>query len=109
MNKRVLAPILVLLGGFFAAAVLLLTARTIPKQPLAAEPPLVRVLEVAPETLRLRVSTHGSVVPRTESELIPEVAGRVEWVSPALVSGGFFTHVDRLLRTGALDYYLALE
>ncbi len=109
MNKRTLAPILVLLGGFLAAAALLLTAGSIPKQPPSIEPPLVRVLEAAPETFRLRVSTHGTVVPRTESELIPEVAGRVEWVSPALVSGGFFAQGDPLLRVEPLDYELALE
>lgn len=109
MTKHVLAPILVLLVGVSIAAVLLLTARPIPKKPLQFEPPLVRVLEASPETVRMRVSTHGTVVPRTESELVPEVAGRVEWVSPALVSGGFFALGEPLLRIESLDYELALE
>jgi len=109
MSKHVLAPIFVLLVGISIAAALLLTARPIPKKPLRFEPPLVRVLVASPETIRMRVSTHGTVMPRTESELVPEVAGRVEWVSPALVSGGFFTRGEPLLRIESLDYDLALE
>jgi RND family efflux transporter MFP subunit len=77
--------------------------------PAPIEVPLVRVLVAAPETIQLRVTTHGTVVPRTESELIPEVSGRVTWISPALVSGGFFSKGDALFRIEALDYEVELE
>jgi len=80
-------------------------------EPRAPEriPPLVRTLQVEPETIRLEVSTHGTVMPRTESELVPEVSGRVVWRSPELVSGGFFDQGDALLRVDPLDYEVALE
>jgi RND family efflux transporter MFP subunit len=71
--------------------------------------PLVRVLTVEPEAVQLRVRTHGTVVPRTESELIPQVAGPVVWVSPALVSGGFFEEGEPLLRIDPRDYEASLE
>ncbi len=68
----------------------------------------VRVLELAPQNLRLRVQTQGTVEPRTESELLPEVSGRVVWVSPALVAGGFFDDGEPLLRIERRRYEMAV-
>ncbi|MCH2187722.1 efflux RND transporter periplasmic adaptor subunit [Myxococcota bacterium] len=48
------------------------------------------------------------MAPRTESDLIPEVSGRVVWVSPKLVSGGFFDEDEPLLRIDDRDYAAAL-
>ena len=88
--KRIL-PLLVVLGGFSAAALLIATGPQVQPQAAQIVPPLVRILTVQPGTHQFSVRTHGSVVPRTESELVPEVDGRVLRVSPALVSGGFFS------------------
>jgi RND family efflux transporter MFP subunit len=54
------------------------------------------------------VRSQGTVAPRTESDLVPEVSGRVTWVSPALVSGGFFSEGEPLLRIDPRDYEAAL-
>ncbi|MFT7174153.1 MAG: RND family efflux transporter MFP subunit [Halioglobus sp.] len=71
--------------------------------------PLVRIQTVALEDVALSSLTHGTVAPRTESELVVEVAGRVISVNPALVSGGFFSAGEELLQIDPLDYELALE
>ena len=104
-----LAPLAILLGGALIAAALVLTAPRV--EPLAPErvAPLVRALEIEPRALQLSVHTHGTVVPRTESDLVPEVSARVTWISPALVSGGFFAQGEPLLRLDARDYQAALE
>lgn len=109
VGRRALAPFGVLLVGCALAALVLASKQEIEKKPPVSTAPLVRVLVAEPETVQMRVSTHGTVIPRTESALIPEVAGRVEWVSEALVSGGFFRADEPLLRIEALDYELALE
>ena len=106
--KRIL-PLLVVLGGFSAAALLIATGPQVQPQAAQIVPPLVRILTVQPGTHQFSVRTHGSVVPRTESELVPEVDGRVLRVSPALVSGGFFSKNDVLLEIDSLDYDVALE
>ena len=107
--KRVALPLLIIVLGFAVAAALIATGPTLEPQPAQAIAPLVRVLEVRPRTEQLRVRTHGSVVPRTESELVPEVDGRVIEVSQNLVSGGFFREGDELLRIEPVDYEVALE
>jgi RND family efflux transporter MFP subunit len=66
-------------------------------------------MQVQPQELTLVVRTHGSVLPRTESTLVPEVSGTLVWVSPSLVSGGFFEAGEPLLRVDARDYEVAVE
>jgi RND family efflux transporter MFP subunit len=109
LKLRKWVPVFIVIAGFLAAGLLLITGPKV--EPRAPEriPPLVRTLQVKPETIRLEVSTHGTVMPRTESELVPEVSGRVVWRSPELVSGGFFDQGDILLRVDPLDYEVALE
>jgi RND family efflux transporter MFP subunit len=107
--RRVIAPVLIVVVGFVFAGVLLGTGPKVEPRAPEVISPLVRVLDIVPRTVRFRVSTHGTVVPRTESDLVPEVSGRVTWISPALVSGGFFSKDEPLLRIDPLDYDVALE
>lgn len=104
-----LLPLLVLLIGVGAAALLIATGPKVQPRASEAVAPLVRIVTVAPSTLQFSVQTHGSVVPRTESELVPEVDGRVLQMSASLVSGGFFKKGDVLLEIDGLDYEEGLE
>ncbi|MDH3643396.1 MAG: efflux RND transporter periplasmic adaptor subunit [Gammaproteobacteria bacterium] len=108
MKKRLL-PLAVLLGGFAFAIAMIATGPTVQPKPSRAVAPLVRVVAAIPTTVQLRTYTHGTVVPRTESELVPEVDGRVIEISPSLVSGGFFAKGDVLMRIEPVDYAVALE
>lgn len=108
-ERRVLTPILIAAGGVGFAALLIVTGPRVEPRAPEVVAPLVRVAATEPQTVQMRVYTHGTVMPRTESELVPEVSGRVIWVSPALVSGGFITSGEPLLRIEALDYEVALE
>lgn len=71
--------------------------------------PLVRVVEVQPEDVRLSVIARGTVIPRTESDLVAEVRGRVVESSPQLVEGGFFSKGDVLLELDDREYRIALS
>jgi RND family efflux transporter MFP subunit len=71
--------------------------------------PLVRVQRVSRAPLNFVVSGHGTVVPRTETDLVAQVAGEIVWVAPDLASGGFFAKDEPLLRIEPLDYEAALE
>lgn len=102
-------PLFVLLGGLGAAVLLIITGPKVQPRESASVKPLVRAVTVAPALHQFNVQTHGSVTPRTESELVPEVGGRVIAMSSALVSGGFFDKGDVLLEIDRLDYEVALE
>ena len=68
--------------------------------------PVVRTVPVKLQTLRLTVMSQGTVAPRTQTTLFPEIAGRVLQVSPSLADGGFFEAGAELLRIDPTDYRL---
>jgi RND family efflux transporter MFP subunit len=78
-------------------------------RPTEVTAPLVRTLLVSPEKVQYAVRANGTVMPRTQSDLVPQVSGEVVWVSPALVSGGFFDAGDPLIKIDPRDYEAALE
>lgn len=104
MKNKLIVPGLVVLASIFGAVTLMATAPRL--EPSAMEPiaTTVRVVNVVPEQIRLRVHSQGTVVPNTESELTPEVSGRVVWMSPSLVNGGSFDKDEVLLRLERKDY-----
>ena len=101
-------PLVVLTAGAWAAWALIQSYEPPQKVTPEPEPPLVRTAPAEVDTLRLRVLTEGTVAPRAESELSPEVAGRVVEVSPALAGGAFFAKGDVLLRIDPREYELAV-
>lgn len=109
MNKKLVYPLLVLVGGFVLVALLLSNK---PAREGKAYQPLIttiRVLQVQSKTEYLSITSQGTVQPRSESKLIPEVSGRVVWTSPSLVGGGSFREGDVLLRIEQSDYKSSLQ
>jgi len=109
MIKRILFPIAIVVAGFITMGIIIKTGPTMDQKPPASTAPLVRTWIATSETVQLSVLTYGSVLPRTESELIPEVSGRVIKISPSMVSGGFIRKGEILLEIDPLDYEVALE
>lgn len=106
---KLLLPIGIVITGVLGAVALYFTRPDVETSSPEALARLVRVVEVTPENVQLRVTTHGTVAPRTESDLVPEVSGPIVWVSPSFTSGGFFEAGDPLVRIDPLDYRVALE
>lgn len=108
MMRKLIVPGLVILASIFGAVTLMATAPKL--EPSSIEPvaTTVRVVVVNPRPIQLSVYSQGTVVPNTESELIPEVSGRVVWMSPSLVAGGYFEEDDVLLRLDSGDYKSAV-
>jgi len=111
MNSRMkaLAPLAIVAAAAFIVVIVKATKPGVEAGPARVNAPLVSVIEVQPRELQFTVQTQGTVVPRTESDLIPQVSGEVIWVSPRLVSGGFFEAEDPLLRIDPSDHRVELE
>ncbi len=109
MKRKILLPGLIILAATFGAVALMATSPEL--DPDIPEPiaPTVRVLDVLPESIQLRVHSQGTVAPNQVTALFPEVAGRVVWISPALVNGGYFEEGTVLLKLDDQDYRSALQ
>ena len=109
MNKKFLYPLIVLIAGLGLAFFLGTSEPDVATE--ARDPVLrtVRAMRVNVASEHLMIPSQGSVEPRSQSELIPEVYGRVEWISPALVGGGVFSEGDVLLRIEPADYQSAVD
>lgn len=108
-SPKVWLPLALLAAGALGVVLLVQTRPRAEPRPPQLTTPLVRAVRVAPQPVRYEVSAQGTVVPRTQSDLVPQVSGEVVWVSPALVSGGFFAAGDPLVRIDPGDYEVALE
>jgi len=104
---KTLLPILILLaaGGITAALILLKpeAGETAPERPVTR----VEVLEVRPEDVTLTLDSQGTVLPRTETALSVEVAGRIIEMADDFRAGGYFREGDLLFRIDPADYKAA--
>ena len=109
MKPSTLVAVTALAASAAITATLLLTRQQL--DPTEPEPvaPAVRVMHVDPGSVQLVVHAQGTVAPRTEADLVPEVSGNVLWISPNLVAGGYFEEGEPLLRIDDRDYRNALE
>lgn len=107
--KRYLGPALVVVAGIALAALIIATGPELDVQSQPVEIPAVQTMRALPQPVRMTVTAHGTVMPKTESSLVAEVSGRVVAVAPAMVSGGFFDAGDVLAEIERIDYEVALE
>ncbi|MEW6741216.1 MAG: efflux RND transporter periplasmic adaptor subunit [Planctomycetota bacterium] len=105
---KITLPLVVLAGAGFGAAAIIRAKPPVESHRPEIRPPLVLVERVRLSDRQLAITSQGTVSPRTESQLIPEVSGRVVWVAPAFVPGGFFAKDEVLLRIDKLDYERAV-
>jgi len=102
----ILMPLLVLGMGVFAAVTMFSDRPKPETKAVEIVTPLVRVIRVAPEDLRLTVRTEGTVEPGTAIQLMPEVSGRVVWVNPNFRVGGFFEEGELIGKIDPREYEL---
>jgi len=108
-RAKLLVPLGILTVGLLGVALIVWTRPEAEFSRPEISAPLVRVQRVDLGPVDFVVRAHGTVTPRTESDLIPQVSGPVVWVSPALASGGFFEEGEPLIRIDPADYAVALE
>lgn len=101
--KGFMTVALLIATGCFAY-VLMATAPRPSVKPPQEVATAVRVVKVQQGRLQLEVLSQGAAVPQIQSELVPEVSGRVQWVAPSLVPGGYFREGETLLRLDPRDH-----
>ncbi|WP_341325210.1 efflux RND transporter periplasmic adaptor subunit [Methylotuvimicrobium sp. KM2] len=105
---KALLPIAVLLGAVGAAWAMIELRPGMLPQAEQSTLPMVEIVRVKPQTVRLNVMSQGVVTPREEIDLIAEVSGKIVELNPALLSGGYFEAGDLLVMIDPRDYDFAI-
>lgn len=71
--------------------------------------PLVKIQTVKAQTVTIPIAAQGNVRPRTEAEMVSEVAGKIIAVADNFHSGGFFAKGDMLIRVENSKYLAAVK
>lgn len=95
--------------GLFGAKALVDGRKEIVAEPPEILPPLVEVQVVEPVNRRLDVRTEGEVTALDQVNLSAQVSGTALEVAPELITGGFVSRDQVLVRIDPSDYQLALE
>jgi len=104
-----LAPLFIILIGVLIMALLAKNRQPPTRSRAVSLGPLVEVMAVQSSDRRAVVEGNGTVAPRHEIILQPQVSGMVLSVDPNLVAGGEFAAGDELARIEPVDYELAVE
>jgi RND family efflux transporter MFP subunit len=106
---KLIIPIVVLIAGIAAAAMLASARKAPPRVDRPPLGPLVEVMSTEVEDVSVVVAGHGEVVAKVAVDVVPQVGGQVVETHPSLVAGGFFKAGEVLVVIDARDYELARE
>ena len=109
MSQKLWVPLLIAVLSVVGAFVIVATAPSVELKEPERAIPTVRTISAQSGIHRHRVRTQGTVAPRSEADLVPEVSGRVVWIASSLAPGGFFEKGDPLLRLERRDFELAVK
>ncbi|MEJ2383232.1 MAG: efflux RND transporter periplasmic adaptor subunit [Xanthomonadales bacterium] len=103
-------PLLLIVGSIVVVVVMVAVAQgKRPDRKDDAQPALlVEAIPAEVTSVDFTVTSQGSVMPRTETTLVAEVAGQIVSVSQNFIAGGFFRKGEVLLQIDPSDYETAL-
>lgn len=106
--QALLAVLVVAIG--VALAVVFVKFRKPPvKSEQPAADPLVEVKQLQVRDIQMIVRGYGTVQPKVQVDIVPEVGGKVVSIHPELRVGGFISAGERILRIDPCDYELAVQ
>ena len=107
-GRGVAAALVMVVGAGLSYGLLVGKSQPEPSVPKDTASPMVSVMVVNPKVHALSVETQGTVRPLREINLVSQVGGRVEQVSPRFAEGGFFAAGEALVKVEDIDYQFVI-
>ncbi len=105
---KLVAVILVLGVGVAVMGYLIGNPVEATKQDKEVFEPRVEFFDLVADAYKVELSAQGQVEPVTQTMIVSEVAGAIEFVSPKLKTGGRFSKDESMLRVSSADYQAQL-
>ncbi len=106
---KIILPLIILIIGFAGFRMLTQLKKTPQRQKPQQQGVLVDVIELKQSDFQVTVHATGTVRAAQEVALVPEVSGKIIWISPQLVDGGRFKKGETLIKIDPSDFKLATE
>ena len=104
MLRNLLIGGAIIIGALVLGAIMIFSSEDPPRRPPQSQVPLVQTVLAEARTGKVQVAGNGTVRPRAQVNLAPQVAGKVVYVSPAMVSGGRVQKGQLLARIEQTDF-----
>ena len=102
-------PLLLIIAGIMIFFILIISKPKSTPKPIEIIKPIVEVEKIYLKDMTVSVKSQGFVSPKTESQIYPEISGKIIKISNKLEDGASFKKGDILLQIDPTDYKLALK
>jgi RND family efflux transporter MFP subunit len=106
---QALLTIIIIGVGIAGAAIFIMLKKPPERNQQDVQAPLVEVVELRSKDIPMVVQGYGTVNPKVEVDIIPEVAGKVVYIHPELIVGGLIPANETIIRIDPRDYELAVR
>ena len=104
-SKKQIVLVAVILASGISCAILLKFMKKAPaKQPAKTIAPLVKIAVLEARDVAMIVKGFGSVQPKVEADVVPQVSGKVVEINTEFKDGGFISADATLIAVDARDY-----
>lgn len=106
---QVLVAIIIVCVGIAGAVIFIKLKKPPQRNEQVALAPLVEVEQLKAQDIQMIVQGYGTVGPKVQVDIIPEVAGKVVYIHPELIVGGLIHANETILRIDPRDYELGVR
>ncbi|MHC4159912.1 MAG: efflux RND transporter periplasmic adaptor subunit, partial [Planctomycetota bacterium] len=106
---QLLLVVVIIIVGVAIAVAFIKLKKPPQRQEQTALAPLVKVERLDRRDIQMIIRGYGTVNPRLEVEIVPQVSGKVVWVNPQFKAGGFIRRGELILKIDPRDYELSLR
>ncbi len=106
---QLLLVVVIVIVGVMIAVVFIKFKKPVQRQEQIVLAPLVKVERLDRRDIQMMIRGYGTVSPRLQVEIVPQVSGKVVWVNPQFKAGGFIRRGELILKIDPRDYELSLR
>jgi len=108
-HKQFTVFVLIVAAAALAAYLLKLSRKEPERIERQTPAPLVEVAPLNARQIPMIIHGYGTVSPKVEVEIAPQVAGNIIWLNPRFTAGGFIRANEPIIKIDPRDYELAVQ
>jgi RND family efflux transporter MFP subunit len=106
---QLLLVVVIIIVGVLISVVFIKLKKPVQRQEQIVLAPLVKVERLDRRDIQMIIRGYGTVHPRLQVEIVPQVSGKVVWVNPQFKAGGFIRRGELILKIDPRDYELSFR